>query len=131
MPGSSDTRPLQIEVTNGHLGFLAYESRFYAPFVHSRSGTPLYYSYEVRLRAWGPKLRPGQTTCRGQADISAQCQLHMLSRKAPGLLIGALTQVAGAHVVMLGSYAPYGRHSKQYAWLQADLATVDRGRTPW
>ena len=40
-------------------------------------------------------------------------------------------QVAGAHIVMLGSYAPYGKHSAQRAWLQADLATVDRARTPW
>ena len=40
-------------------------------------------------------------------------------------------QVAGAHIIMLGSYAEYGRRSEQYAWLQADLATVDRSRTPW
>ena len=40
-------------------------------------------------------------------------------------------QVAGAHIIMLGSYAPYDRRSAQYAWLEADLATVDRGRTPW
>jgi len=40
-------------------------------------------------------------------------------------------EVAGAHVVMLGSYAPYLEDSAQYAWLRRDLASVDRGRTPW
>ena len=37
----------QVEVTNGHLGFLAYEARFYAPHKQAGSNTPLFYSYEV------------------------------------------------------------------------------------
>ncbi|KAK9915993.1 hypothetical protein WJX75_007091 [Coccomyxa subellipsoidea] len=40
-------------------------------------------------------------------------------------------EVAGAHVVMLGSYVEYGEDSEQYKWLVQDLAGVDRGRTPW
>lgn len=40
-------------------------------------------------------------------------------------------QVAGAHVVMLGSYVEYSQDSEQFAWLQQDLASVDRSRTPW
>ncbi|WVZ88366.1 hypothetical protein U9M48_034896 [Paspalum notatum var. saurae] len=38
--------------------------------------------------------------------------------------------VAGGavHVVMLGSYTDYGAGSAQLAWLQRDLAAVDRGR---
>ncbi|XP_024515666.1 purple acid phosphatase 18 [Selaginella moellendorffii] len=39
--------------------------------------------------------------------------------------------VAGAHVLMLGSYADFGQRSPQYKWLQADLARIDRKRTPW
>ncbi|EFN50589.1 hypothetical protein CHLNCDRAFT_15847, partial [Chlorella variabilis] len=39
--------------------------------------------------------------------------------------------VAGAHVVMLGSYVAYDQASPQYAWLLRDLAAVDRSRTPW
>jgi hypothetical protein len=39
--------------------------------------------------------------------------------------------VAAAHVVMLGCYVDYGEGSEQYAWLQQDLARVDRARTPW
>uniref|UniRef100_A0A830CEF2 acid phosphatase n=1 Tax=Phtheirospermum japonicum TaxID=374723 RepID=A0A830CEF2_9LAMI len=40
-------------------------------------------------------------------------------------------QVAGAHVVMLGSYAEFAPDSPQYRWLKADLRKVDRKRTPW
>ena len=32
---------------------------------------------------------------------------------------------------MLGSYVEYGTDSEQFAWLQQDLASVDRHRTPW
>lgn len=32
---------------------------------------------------------------------------------------------------MLGCYVDYGRDSAQYAWLQRDLAAIDRSRTPW
>ena len=32
---------------------------------------------------------------------------------------------------MLGCYVDYGRDSEQHAWLQRDLARVDRSRTPW
>ncbi|XP_078436884.1 purple acid phosphatase 18 [Wolffia australiana] len=39
--------------------------------------------------------------------------------------------VAGAHVIMLASYADYGGGSQQMAWLKADLAKVNRKRTPW
>lgn len=39
--------------------------------------------------------------------------------------------VAGVHVIMLGSYTDFDPNSPQYKWLQADLAKVDRGRTPW
>eukprot|EP00850_Spirogloea_muscicola_P020753 SM000225S07032 [mRNA] locus=s225:124084:126933:- [translate_table: standard] len=39
--------------------------------------------------------------------------------------------VACVHFLMLGSYADFSRSSDQYRWLQADLAKVDRSRTPW
>ncbi|KAK9921228.1 hypothetical protein M0R45_029747 [Rubus argutus] len=35
--------------------------------------------------------------------------------------------VAGVHVIMLGSYTDFDPNSPQYKWLQADLAKVDRG----
>ncbi|KAL3628317.1 putative purple acid phosphatase 20 [Castilleja foliolosa] len=40
-------------------------------------------------------------------------------------------EVAGVHVIMLGSYAKFGVESIQYRWLKADLEKVDRKRTPW
>jgi len=36
-----------------------------------------------------------------------------------------------AHVIMLCSYAGFRRGSSQFGWLQHDLASVDRARTPW
>ncbi|KAG9458953.1 hypothetical protein H6P81_003461 [Aristolochia fimbriata] len=39
--------------------------------------------------------------------------------------------VAGVHVLMLASYADFDPDSAQYRWLQADLAKVDREKTPW
>lgn len=66
---------LQIEVTNGHLGFLAYESRFYTLANHSGSGTPLYYSYEVRcsqaVQLW--KALFGQTLNSGHSMLALHC----------------------------------------------------------
>lgn len=40
-------------------------------------------------------------------------------------------EVTGVHVIMLGSYTDYDEYSDQYSWLKADLAKVDRKRTPW
>ncbi|KAJ0966149.1 hypothetical protein J5N97_027287 [Dioscorea zingiberensis] len=40
-------------------------------------------------------------------------------------------EVAGVHIIMLGSYTDYDVYSDQHAWLKADLAKVDRAKTPW
>ncbi|KAK8468465.1 hypothetical protein PHAVU_006G041100 [Phaseolus vulgaris] len=40
-------------------------------------------------------------------------------------------EVAGVHIIMLGSYADYDEYSEQYRWLKEDLSKVDRKRTPW
>lgn len=39
--------------------------------------------------------------------------------------------VPGAHIVMLGTYADWSPRSRQREWLAADLASIDRARTPW
>ncbi|KQK13354.1 purple acid phosphatase 2 [Brachypodium distachyon] len=36
-----------------------------------------------------------------------------------------------AHVIVLSSYSAYGKYTPQWAWLQAELARVDRSITPW
>ncbi|CAJ1886099.1 unnamed protein product [Sphenostylis stenocarpa] len=39
--------------------------------------------------------------------------------------------VAGVHVIMLGSYTQFDSSSPQYSWLQSDLRKVNRRNTPW
>lgn len=39
--------------------------------------------------------------------------------------------VAGVHVIMLGSYTDFDKHSDQYEWLKTDLESIDRSKTPW
>lgn len=40
-------------------------------------------------------------------------------------------EVAGVHVIMLGSYTDFYPGSSQYSWLESDLRKVDRKKTPW
>ncbi|KAL6138383.1 hypothetical protein ACLB2K_063666 [Fragaria x ananassa] len=40
-------------------------------------------------------------------------------------------EVAGTHIIMLGSYAEFDTESAQYAWLVSDLGKIDRKKTPW
>ncbi|KAI3863145.1 hypothetical protein MKW98_015603 [Papaver atlanticum] len=40
-------------------------------------------------------------------------------------------EVAGVHVLMLGSYTDHDEYLDQYRWLKEDLSKVDRQRTPW
>ncbi|XP_065617237.1 probable purple acid phosphatase 20 [Quercus suber] len=39
--------------------------------------------------------------------------------------------VAGVHVIMLGSYTDFDNTSAQYQWLQADMGKINRKITPW
>ncbi|KAL3825782.1 hypothetical protein ACJIZ3_021811 [Penstemon smallii] len=39
--------------------------------------------------------------------------------------------VVGVHIIMLGSYTDFDANSDQYKWLQNDLASIDRAKTPW
>lgn len=39
--------------------------------------------------------------------------------------------VAGVHIIMLGSYTDFDVDSDQYKWLQADLERINRNETPW
>ncbi|KAE9607347.1 putative Acid phosphatase [Lupinus albus] len=40
-------------------------------------------------------------------------------------------EVAGIHVIMLGSYTDFDSKSNQYKWLQGDLEKLNRVKTPW
>ncbi|KAG0487548.1 hypothetical protein HPP92_009643 [Vanilla planifolia] len=51
---------------------------------------------------------------------------------SPSNLFYSFTAAGGAaHVLMLGSYTDFSSDSEQYRWLQANLAKVDRSKTPW
>jgi hypothetical protein len=39
--------------------------------------------------------------------------------------------VGAIHIIMMATELPCGTGSGQYAFLQADLANVDRQKTPW
>lgn len=39
--------------------------------------------------------------------------------------------VGGAHWIMLSNYHAFDSNSAQYAWLKADLASIDNKATPW
>lgn len=39
--------------------------------------------------------------------------------------------IGPAHVLFANSYVAFDASSAQYAWIQSDLAAVDRSRTPW
>ncbi|KAL5206615.1 hypothetical protein ABZP36_034824 [Zizania latifolia] len=40
-------------------------------------------------------------------------------------------RMASAHVIVLASYASYGKYTPQWTWLQEELKRVDRTVTPW
>ncbi|XBI95631.1 hypothetical protein VPH35_032052 [Triticum aestivum] len=56
---------------------------------------------------------------------------HEESGSASNLYYSFDAAGGAAHVVMLGSYAEFEEGSEQRAWLERDLAGVDRRRTPW
>ncbi|KAJ4764809.1 Purple acid phosphatase [Rhynchospora pubera] len=50
---------------------------------------------------------------------------------SPSNLYYSFDVAAAIHVIMLGSYTDFDSNSAQYNWLVADLAKVDRSKTPW
>ncbi|KAG0489008.1 hypothetical protein HPP92_007819 [Vanilla planifolia] len=63
---------------------------------------------------------------------NARWHMPFEESSSPSNLFYSFSAASGAvHVLMLGSYADFARGSDQYGWLQADLAKVDRARTPW
>ena len=61
-------------------------------------------------------------------------QARFASMPAGGRADGPLYysyEVGPAHVIVLASFFVYSSGSAQYNWLEADLAAVDRTKTPW
>ncbi|CAN6339666.1 unnamed protein product [Urochloa humidicola] len=66
------------------------------------------------------------------AAFNARWRMPREESGSPSNLFYSFDAAGGAaHVVMLGSYAPFGEGSEQHRWLQMDLARFDRRRTPW
>jgi hypothetical protein len=103
---------------------------------------------EPRWDSWGVMVDPlssqlhWMTTC-GNHEIEAffgtefvpyQARYHMplgpsQSESARNLFYSF--EVGPVHVIALSSYSDFSSSSEQYAWLQSDLATIDRSVTPW
>uniref|UniRef100_A0A0E0R4B6 Purple acid phosphatase n=1 Tax=Oryza rufipogon TaxID=4529 RepID=A0A0E0R4B6_ORYRU len=66
------------------------------------------------------------------AAYNARWRMPREESGSPSNLYYSFDAAGGAaHVVMLGSYAEFEEGSPQRAWLERDLAGVDRRRTPW
>ena len=84
-------------------------------------------------------FRPRSAPVLFQQEIEGVClyeayQARFASMPAGGRADGPLYysyEVGPAHVIVLASFFVYSSGSAQYNWLQADLAKVDRTKTPW
>ncbi|PKA65402.1 putative purple acid phosphatase 20 [Apostasia shenzhenica] len=65
-------------------------------------------------------------------SYNARWHMPFEESSSPSNLFYSFDAAGGSiHVIMLGSYTDFGGGSDQYKWLQADLAKIDRSRTPW
>nr|AGL44399.1 calcineurin-like phosphoesterase [Manihot esculenta] len=62
---------------------------------------------------------------------NARWQMPVEESESNSNLFYSFNVASGVHVIMLGSYTDFDPQSPQYKWLQADLAKVDRAKTPW
>ncbi|OQR85020.1 purple acid phosphatase 20-like [Achlya hypogyna] len=103
---------------------------------------------QERWDSWGHLVEPSTSTKPwmvgpGNHEIELSCALvpfvpyqarfrmpHMESRAPRGNLFYSF-DVGGVHTIVLTPYVPTFRGSAQYAWLERDLAALDRQRTPF
>uniref|UniRef100_A0A1D1YX80 Purple acid phosphatase n=1 Tax=Anthurium amnicola TaxID=1678845 RepID=A0A1D1YX80_9ARAE len=69
--------------------------------------------------------------CRQFEAYNARWRMPFEGSASPTNLYYSFDVAGAVHVLMLGSYTDYDPGSDQYRWLVADLAGVDRSRTPW
>ncbi|MQL76090.1 hypothetical protein Taro_008483 [Colocasia esculenta] len=70
--------------------------------------------------------------CHEFASYNARWRMPHEESGSTSNLYYSFDAAGGAvHVLMLGSYTDYDNASEQHRWLVADLARVDRTRTPW
>eukprot|EP00249_Psilotum_nudum_P022572 c28570_g1_i1 orf=365-2203(-) len=108
---------------------------------------PVSETYQPHWDAWGRFMEPIISTLpmmviEGNHEIEPQAENETFaSYKArfavPSEESGSKSSLyysfdaGGIHFIMLGGYVDYNRTGLQYAWLEQDLAKVDRSITPW
>lgn len=103
--------------------------------------------YQPRWDTWGRFVEPhtSQTLwmyCEGNheiepSNVAPDFLAYSKRFRMPHRQSGSRSNVyysydiAGIHLIMLGSYTDYDAGSEQFAWLRRDLASIDRSKTPW
>lgn len=104
-------------------------------------------TYQPRWDTWGRFMEP----LASRVPLMTTSGNHEMEPQSDGTMFAAYTarypvphkrsgsssnlwysfDVAAVHMVVLTPYAGYERDSKQYRWLERDLADFDREVTPW
>lgn len=87
--------------------------------IEELKGAPDFLAYSKRFRAPGPQDFQDFQNAQGFQGSQDRMPLYYSY------------DVAGIHIIMLGSYTDFDKHSEQYKWLEKDLEAVDRSKTPW
>lgn len=79
-----------------------------------------------------PSWFNGGSDSGGECGIPTSNRFHMPSERSAGNGVFWYSYDFGSlHTVVLSAEHDLGEGSKQYKWLENDLASVDRSRTPW
>lgn len=93
--------------------------------------TPYMVSQGNHERDWPGTGSAGGTDSGGECGIPAEARFRMPTRSQNQRLGWYSFDMGAMHIVMLDTELPCGRGSDQLAWLETDLKSVDRSRTPW
>ncbi|CAM6035913.1 unnamed protein product [Sphagnum compactum] len=113
-------------------------------FGHS---TPIHETYQPRWDMWQRMVEPltsrvptmvieGNHELEQQIDnqtfVAYKARFAVPSEESgSGTSMYYSFDAGGIHFVMIGSYVNYNQSGDQYAWLEKDLANVNRSVTPW
>ncbi|CAM6083935.1 unnamed protein product [Calypogeia fissa] len=127
-----------LYITNGS-GSSSYSESF--------PNTPIHETYQPRWDLWGRFMEPltsavplmvieGNHEIEGQGDgvtfasYKARFSVPFRESGSPNPFYYSF-DAGGIHFLMLGAYIDYSKTSEQYAWIERDLAQVNRSVTPW
>ncbi|KAK4534787.1 hypothetical protein CDCA_CDCA02G0812 [Cyanidium caldarium] len=134
--GQTNVSALNMEYMNEHVN----------PDVVMLAGDLSYAdTYAPRWDTWGRLMQPLMSThlnliCNGNHEVASGPEQNMAYSSrypAPHRESGSPTfeyfsyETGLAHIVALGSYTVYNQSSLQYRWLENDLRSFNRSKTPW